>query len=156
AWDHIATTRGPQVLDRSDVVRIDWEDDPEDGGSAAPSQGAPTAALWGRPDGERVAEAAARQFVRQAARAIRRRGRCAVALGGAGALQPLYPLLAHQSHAKSIDWKKVHLFWGDECCVAPDHANSQYRASQAFLNAVPLPADNVHRIPGEQGPEKAA
>ena len=27
-WDAFSSTRGPMVLDRSDVARIDWEDDP--------------------------------------------------------------------------------------------------------------------------------
>ena len=27
-WDYFSTTRGPQVLDRSDAARIDWGDDP--------------------------------------------------------------------------------------------------------------------------------
>ena len=26
-WDSFSSTRGPQVLDRSDAARIDWEDD---------------------------------------------------------------------------------------------------------------------------------
>jgi NADH:ubiquinone reductase (H+-translocating) len=27
-WDSFSSGRGPQVLDRSDAARIDWEDDP--------------------------------------------------------------------------------------------------------------------------------
>jgi NADH:ubiquinone reductase (H+-translocating) len=26
-WDYFSTTRGPQVLDRSDAARIDWGED---------------------------------------------------------------------------------------------------------------------------------
>jgi NADH dehydrogenase len=33
AWDYFTKTRGPQVLDRSEAVRIDWDGDDEDGGS---------------------------------------------------------------------------------------------------------------------------
>src|SRR5262249_19246329 len=89
AWDYVATTRGPQVLDRSDVSRIDWEDDPKDSALGKTSQGAPTAALWVRPDATGAAHAAKEQFVRLAARAIRQRGRFAVALVGSQTLQPL-------------------------------------------------------------------
>jgi NADH dehydrogenase len=31
AWDYFTKSRGPQVLDRSDVARIDWDDDEQDG-----------------------------------------------------------------------------------------------------------------------------
>jgi NADH dehydrogenase len=158
AWDHISTTRGPQVLDRSDVARIDWEDDPEDSGLGRPPQAAgPTTALWARPDVASLAHTAAEQFVRLAARAIRRRGRFAVALVGGRTLQPLYTLLADESHVRRVHWQRVHVFWGAECCVAADDPNSHYRtALDPFLKAVPLPAENIHRIRGEQGPEQAA
>src|SRR5262245_3120223 len=157
AWDHFSTTRGPQVLDRSDVARIDWEDDPEDSGLGRPPQGTPTTALWVRPDVAAVAHTAAEQLVRLAARAIRRHGRFAVALAGGRTLQPLYTLLADQSHVRRIDWKRVHVFWGEELCGAADDPNSRYRAAwEPLLKVVPLPADNIHRIRGEQGPEQAA
>jgi NADH dehydrogenase len=29
AWDSFGTARGPQILDRSDAARIDWDDDPD-------------------------------------------------------------------------------------------------------------------------------
>jgi NADH dehydrogenase len=28
AWDYFSKGRGPQILDRSDTARIDWDDDP--------------------------------------------------------------------------------------------------------------------------------
>jgi NADH dehydrogenase len=34
AWDYFSTQRGPQVLDRSDAARINWDDDPQPAGSA--------------------------------------------------------------------------------------------------------------------------
>ena len=56
-----------------------------------------------------------------------------------------------------MPWDKVHIFWADERCVAPDHAESNFAAAhQALLQHVPVPAAQVHRIYGEQTPDKAA
>jgi 6-phosphogluconolactonase len=56
-----------------------------------------------------------------------------------------------------VDWARVHVFWGDERCVPPDHPESNYRlAREALLDHVPLPPANVHRIPTEQEPVQAA
>jgi NADH:ubiquinone reductase (H+-translocating) len=30
SWDYFSKSRGPQILDRTDVARIDWGDDDED------------------------------------------------------------------------------------------------------------------------------
>jgi 6-phosphogluconolactonase len=59
--------------------------------------------------------------------------------------------------APRVDWSRVHVFWGDERCVPPDHPDSNYRmAREALLDRVLLPEANVHRIEGELGPEEAA
>jgi 6-phosphogluconolactonase len=57
-----------------------------------------------------------------------------------------------------VDWARVHVFWGDERCVPPDHAESNYRmAREALLDQVSIiPAQNVHRMRGEIDPEEAA
>ena len=47
-------------------------------------------------------------------------------------------------------WKKIQLFWVDERYVPPDSQWSNYKlAAETFLNKVPIPAENVHRIPTE-------
>jgi 6-phosphogluconolactonase len=56
-----------------------------------------------------------------------------------------------------VAWSRVHLWWGDERCVPPDHADSNFRAAQEKLaGRVPIPAENVHRIRGELPPGEAA
>jgi 6-phosphogluconolactonase len=51
----------------------------------------------------------------------------------------------------------VHIFWGDERCVPPDRPQSNYRmANETLLSRVPLPAENIHRIRGEDEPKLAA
>ena len=56
-----------------------------------------------------------------------------------------------------IDWSRVHIFWGDERAVLPDHPASNYRmANEALLSRAPIPTENVHRIHTELAPEGAA
>jgi 6-phosphogluconolactonase len=44
----------------------------------------------------------------------------------------------------------MHVFWGDERHVPPDHPDSNYRmANEALLSKVPIPPANVHRIKSE-------
>jgi 6-phosphogluconolactonase len=109
------------------------------------------------PDKRELVRAEAERVVTLAEDAIRARGRCLVALSGGSTPRPLYELLAAPHIATQIDWSRVHLFWGDERCVPPDHADSNYRMTrEALIDHVPLPHDNVHRIRGEDPPEEGA
>jgi len=105
------------------------------------------------PDANHLARAAAEHFATLAAEAIAARGQFSVALAGGSTPRAAYALLA----AEEVDWSRVHVFWGDERCVPPDHPDSNYRlAREALLDHVPPPASNVHRIRGEINPEQAA
>lgn len=80
-----------------------------------------------------------------------------VALAGGSTPRSLYARLAAPPFASSVDWSKIHVMWGDERCVPPDDAASNYRmARDVLLDHVPVPAANVHRIHGEDDPVKAA
>jgi 6-phosphogluconolactonase len=63
-----------------------------------------------------------------------------------------------ESRAREIAWDKVHVWWGDERCVAWDHPDSNARmAGEAFLSRVAIPAANVHRVAvAGRTPEAAA
>lgn len=98
-----------------------------------------------------------KHFVALARKAITSRGQFAVALAGGSTPRATYALLATEEFAARVDWPRVHIFWGDERCVPPDHPDSNYRmAREALLDHVPLPARNVHPIQGEIDPEEAA
>lgn len=99
-------------------------------------------------------EAAAR-FISIGSAALQRSGRFTVALSGGSTPRALYEVLArdHQDFA----WDKVHVFWGDERCVPPDHADSNFNlAQQALLSKVKVLDQNVQRIHGENEPSQAA
>lgn len=105
-------------------------------------------------DKERLAEAAARHFVERARSTISGSGRFAVALAGGSTPQRAYELLATE-HRDDLDWKGVHVFFGDERGVPPDHEDSNYRmANEALLSGVPV--GSVHRMRGELAPAEAA
>jgi 6-phosphogluconolactonase len=109
------------------------------------------------PDKEQLAQAMAERFTALAQEAIETRERFTVALSGGSTPKALFELLATEAFAGQIDWEKVHVFWGDERCVPPDHKDSNYRmAHDALLGHVPIPEDNIHRIQGELPPQKAA
>jgi 6-phosphogluconolactonase len=108
-------------------------------------------------DETELVSAEAERVVALAGEAIRARGRCLVALSGGSTPRPLYQLLATERFAKRIDWSRMHLFWGDERCVPPDHPDSNYRmAREAMIDHLPIPPGNVHRVRGEDPPEQAA
>lgn len=109
------------------------------------------------PGAEDLARETARRFVELAREAVDTRGRFSVALAGGSTPGDGYRLLAELPFRAQIPWQDVHLFWGDERCVPPDDPASNYRlARQAFIEQVPIPAENVHRVLGELKPEAAA
>ena len=88
-----------------------------------------------------------------AASAIAERGRFAIALSGGGTPKPIYARLATADYRDRIAWEKVHIFFGDERCVPPDDARSNYRMTrEAWFGHSPIPAENIHRIRGEDDP----
>lgn len=100
-------------------------------------------------DAESVARAAAELFARLSRESVAERGTFSVALSGGTTPRRVYELLASDEYREHVSWPSVHVFFGDERTVPPDHAESNYRmASEALLSRVALPAENVHRIEG--------
>jgi 6-phosphogluconolactonase len=102
-----------------------------------------------------VAEAAADRIVAAARNAIRRRGRCLLALSGGSMPRLVYPLLASLPRVGAVDWSRVEFFWGDERAVPPDHPDSNFGlACSLLLDHLPdLRPAAVHRMPAD-GPNR--
>ena len=104
-----------------------------------------------------LAGAAAERVVTAAARAIEADGRFVIALSGGSTPRATFQLLAREPAVSRIQWSHVHVVWGDERCVPPTNAESNYRmARETLLDHVPVPAANIHRILGEDDPAAAA
>jgi 6-phosphogluconolactonase len=103
---------------------------------------------------EELAAAAARDFAGRAEEAIGASGRFAVALAGGSTPEATYEKLA-RDYADRLDWGRVHVFFGDERTVPPDHEDSNYRrARETLLSRVAV--RSVHRMRGELSPAEAA
>jgi 6-phosphogluconolactonase len=103
---------------------------------------------------EELAQTAAHEFAARAAEAIGERGRFAVVLAGGSTPRATYMILA-RDYRDTIDWKEVHVFFGDERSVPPDDDDSNYKmARESLLDHVPL--GSVHRMQGELPPDEAA
>lgn len=77
-------------------------------------------------------------------------GRFTWALAGGSTPRMVYELLASDFYRARMPWSAIHFFWGDERHVPPDHPDSNFRmAREAMLDRVPVPAENIHRIPAE-------
>jgi 6-phosphogluconolactonase len=104
-----------------------------------------------------LAETAARLITDAAAATIARQGRFMVALAGGGTPRQTYARLAQPPYREEISWDRVWIFFGDERCVAPDHAESNYRvAEEALLAHVPVPPSRIFRMRGEADDPDAA
>lgn len=63
----------------------------------------------------------------------------------------LYEILTTPPFVSEIPWPSVHIFWGDERCVPPNHPESNYfLANELLLKKIALPKSNIHRIPTEE------
>jgi 6-phosphogluconolactonase len=67
-------------------------------------------------------------------------------------------LAARQNNrGTATDWSRIHVFWVDERCVPPDHKDSNFgMTNHSLLEALNLPKNQVHRIHGEDDPQKEA
>ena len=100
-----------------------------------------------------IAEEAARRVIDVA----QSTERFSFVLAGGSTPKALYELLATESYRDQIDWSRCRVYFGDERCVPPDHADSNFRmAKLALLSKVPIPGDNIYRIRGEINPNDAA
>jgi 6-phosphogluconolactonase len=91
-----------------------------------------------------VARAAAQRFVSVKPKSV--------VLSGGSTPRVLYELLVDPTEPfrDQIAWDETHFFFSDERHVPPDHPESNYRmVNEAMFSRVPLPEQNVHRIPAE-------
>lgn len=82
--------------------------------------------------------------------AIQSKGRFLMTLSGGSTPKTLFRTLAAPEWNGRFDWSRILFLFGDERCVQPDHADSNFRMAQAELfHPLQIPADRIFRMKGE-------
>jgi 6-phosphogluconolactonase len=78
-----------------------------------------------------------------------------IALSGGNTPKVIFQTLT--SFKEKPEWKKIHLFWGDERSVPPENPESNFKMSkESLLDHIDIPSENINRIKGESDPFKEA
>lgn len=100
-------------------------------------------------------------FVQDAANWLEAEARAAISerdafwlsLSGGNTPKPVYMEFAK----RDLPWEKVKITFGDERCVPPDDAQSNFKmAKESFFDHAPIPAENIFRMKGELDPAEGA
>ncbi len=79
-----------------------------------------------------------------------------IALSGGSTPKGVFDLLSTARYG-DLDWSKVYLYWGDERCVPPSHAESNFKMTKDhLLDRIDIPEANIHRVHGEEVPSQEA
>jgi 6-phosphogluconolactonase len=106
---------------------------------------------------EKLSAAAAKQLQDIALASTAARGRFLLALSGGSTPSMLYEILSKAPYRESLPWNSTHIFWNDERCLPPSDRESNFgQVDRLLLSHVEIPAENIHRIRGEEAPENAA
>ncbi|HLT84990.1 MAG TPA: 6-phosphogluconolactonase [Phototrophicaceae bacterium] len=101
------------------------------------------------PDGELLARATASRFLLAIIDAQSVTSPVHVALTGGSILVDTLRAVAADPLREAVDWSSVHVWWGDERFVPEGHADrNDVEAHAALFSRVPLPAENIHAVPG--------
>lgn len=102
-------------------------------------------------DSDELSQSATKKFIELANQAIIERGRFLVSLSGGSTPMKLYEKLANET----LDWSRVHFFWGDERCVPVDDPGNTYGSMRGILFNK-IGTTNIHRVESELEPAQAA
>jgi len=98
-------------------------------------------------------QAACNAVLASANEAISAHGRFNIVLAGGSTPHGIYQMLREAT----TDWSKWHVYFGDERCLPPDHADrNSFMANESLLKHVPIPRNQIHVMPAELGPDDAA
>lgn len=119
-----------------------------------PSQNSRQFCRWHAFDtGNELEQAVMRTILDTAQAAINQRGAFHIVLTGGRTPRRLYEML----RAADTDWAAWHVYFGDERCLPPQHAERNSRmANLAWLDHVPIPRSQIHPMHAELGAEAAA
>lgn len=88
---------------------------------------------------------------------LSRKDRFSLVLSGGNTPKKLHTLLASSPYRDRIDWKKIHVFWGDERAVPfDDERNNARMAFDTLLDHVDVPREQIHIMDTGLSPDAAA
>lgn len=100
------------------------------------------------PDAQGLADAAGARLGLLLADAVSTKGRADAVLTGGTSGTAMLASLAASPLSQIIDWTSVHVWWGDERFVPTgDEDRNEGQAQRALLAGIPLPEENIHRVP---------
>lgn len=101
------------------------------------------------PDAESLARSAAGRLVERLRKSVEDNEVAHLVLTGGGILEQVIRALPD---AGELDWRRVHVWWGDERFVAPDSDDRNDKAAfAAGLDGLDLDPELVHRMPADDG-----
>ncbi|MDT9545955.1 MAG: 6-phosphogluconolactonase [Chlorobium sp.] len=124
----------------------------------------------------KLTQRAAALIIQSIWKVVALRGRCTIALAGGSSPRPLYRMISegvppdlftrlnlplpagalHEEARVSLPWRQCLFFWGDERCVPPDDARSNYRMAAEELFCGKSPEElTMFRMHGESTPPEA-
>lgn len=109
-------------------------------------------------DAQDLAREAADLFVWLGGQVISGKGLFRVALAGGSTPRAVHAMLAGPAFSGQLDWRRVEFYFGDERCVPPEQAESNYGMANATLfQPLQINPEQVFRMAGEAGdPAQAA
>ncbi len=91
----------------------------------------------------------------QAHKAIGERNEFRIALSGGNTPRPVYARLA--TIGRDLPWERIRITFGDERCVPPDDAQSNFNmARETLFVPAAIPEESIARMHGEIDPQIAA
>jgi len=101
---------------------------------------------------DELAARAAEIILAQSRAVVSQRGNFTIALSGGATPKRLYELLSNPAREfyAQLPWSAIQFFWTDERHVGPENSDNNFHMTyEAMLGRVPVPKENVHRIPAE-------
>jgi 6-phosphogluconolactonase len=107
---------------------------------------------------DELAAGVADSWLRELETTVGKAGHHYVALAGGRIAGRFFAAVTQKAKAqRSSRLTEVQFFWGDERCVPPTEAESNFHmAQQLLLEPLRIPDNQIHRIRGEDPPETAA
>ncbi len=103
---------------------------------------------------KKVYKAIAKEIVKHAQKT--NQPRFDIALSGGNSPKGLFKKMS-KKYRDLIPWDRIHFWWGDERCVSPHDAESNYKMTVDYLlSKINIPKENIHRIKGERSPVEEA